>query len=109
MTQSFLGYELIPETVRDGFAYGSITALGEDPERGAGFLEAPDGSRAGIQWELSDTPYIAKLEGPDGTGWGIYRVGFTRPVTSVADLMLNLEPLLPKFRILHGRIRTQIH
>lgn len=106
---NFESYPLIPETERDGFTYGAITLIGADPERGAGFLQAPDGSRAGIHWELSDSPFIARVEGPDGLGWGIYRVGFTRPVLSVADLVVNLEPHLPKFRILHARLRPQAH
>ncbi|HWI64587.1 MAG TPA: hypothetical protein VNT75_22375 [Symbiobacteriaceae bacterium] len=95
------GYPLIPETETDGFVFGTITPLAGD--RGAGFLQGPDGSRAGIQWELSESPFIERLEGPDGEGWGLYRVGFTRPP---AELAFNLAPLLPKLRILYARSRT---
>ncbi len=97
------GYRLIPETQMDGFTYGAITPLGENPERGAGFLEGPDGSRAGLQWELSDRPYIMRIEAPDGEKWGVYRVGFTRPVQTVADLKENLRQVLPKLAILYQR------
>ncbi|MFZ5827223.1 MAG: 3-deoxy-8-phosphooctulonate synthase [Bacillota bacterium] len=102
------GYPLIPETATDGFTYGAITPVGQEVRRGAGFLEGPDGSRAGLQWELSDDgPYIARVEGPGENHWGVYRVGFTRPVRTVADLTANLRELLPKLQILYTRARVQ--
>lgn len=107
--QRFNGYPLLPQTECDGFTYGAITPIGLESERGAGFLQAPDGTRAGLQWELSDSPFIARVDGPDGSGWGVYQVGFTQPVWSVADLIANLEPLLPKLKILHSRIRRPAH
>lgn len=102
----FEGYPLLPETDRDGFVFGRITPLDEGRQTGAGFLQGPDGSRAGLQWELSDSPFLMKVEGPGGDSWGVYRLGFTRPVGSVGDLMANLEPLLPKLQILYRRARS---
>lgn len=104
----FNGYPLIDETAQEGFTYGAITPIGQQPERGAGFLEGPDGSRAGLRWELSeDGPFIARIEKPGERHWGLYRVGFTRPVHTVADLKANLADLLPKLRILYQRARLQ--
>jgi hypothetical protein len=100
------GYPLIPETETDGFTYGAITPLGQNPQRGAGYLQGPDGSRAGLQWELTDSPYIMRIEGPDGERWGVYRLGFTRPVTTAADLLANLREALPKLRVLYSRARV---
>lgn len=99
-------YPVLAGTDMAGFAYGSILPLEESRVRGAGFLQGPDGSRAGLQWELADTPFIMKVEGPDAHGWGIYRVGFTRPVDSVSDLTANLHDLLPRLRILYARMRV---
>lgn len=99
------GYPLIPETEMDGFVFGTITPIGGD--RGAGFLQGPDGSKAGLQWELSDSPFIERVEPPDGRGWGVYRVGFTVPVVSMGDLESNLAVLLPKLKVLYGRLRRQ--
>ena len=100
---AYEGYPLIPETEMDGFTYGAITPVGEHPDRGAGFLQAPGGGRAGLQWELSDSPYIMRLEGPDSETWGLYRVGFTTPVHTIDDLVTNLRALLPKLKILYAR------
>lgn len=103
---AYQGYPLMPETEMDGFTYGAITPLGGRQDSGAGFLQGPDGSRAGLQWELSDGPFIMKLEGPGPDSWGLYRVGFTTPVATVADLLENLKPLLPKLRVLYNRARV---
>lgn len=103
----FDGYKLIPETEAEGFTYGAITPVGDSADFGTGFLEGPDGSRAGLQWELSETPFIMKLEAPGSEKWGVYRVGFVRPVRSLADLTANLHALLPKLRILYSRARVQ--
>lgn len=104
--EPYAGYPLIPETEWDGFAFGAITPLGAEPLRGAGFLQGPDGSRAGLHWEVADSPYIMRLEPPDGVRWGVYQLGFTRPVRTLADLIANLEQLLPKLKILYTRNRV---
>jgi hypothetical protein len=103
---TYEGYPLIPETAIDGFAYGAVTPIGEPQDRGGGFLQGPDGSRAGIHWELSDSPFIERIEGPDGERWGVYRLGFTRPVAAVPDLVANLQALLPKLKVLYSRARV---
>lgn len=102
------GVPLIEATVREGFCYGAITPIGVNAERGTGFLQGPDGSRAGLQWEVShDGPYIALVERPGADHWGVYRVGFSRPVRTVDDLNANLAELLPKLKILYTRARVQ--
>lgn len=102
----FDGYPLVPETAADGFVFGLITPLDAERRAGAGFLQGPDGSRAGLQWELSDSPFLMRIEGPDDEGWGVYRAGFTRPAGTVEDLMLNLGQVLPKLKVLYARCRT---
>lgn len=102
------GYPLIEETASGGFTYGAITPVGQEPGRGAGFLQGPDGSRAGLHWALSpDGAYIARAEKPGEDHWGVYQLGFTRPVHSVGDLKANLQELLPRLRILYARARVQ--
>lgn len=101
-------YPPIEETAWEGFIYGAVTPIGQEPTRGAGYLQGPDGSRAGLQWELSaDGPYIMRIEKPGEHQWGTYRLGFSHPVRTVADLNTNLAELLPKLRILYQRARVQ--
>ena len=48
------GFVLVEETRTDGWCFGAITAF-EEPEgckAGDGFVVAPDGSRAGLVWEV---------------------------------------------------------
>jgi hypothetical protein len=102
------GSPVMVETGHEGFVYGAVTPIGQETGRGTGFLQGPDGSRAGIQWELSDDgPYIMRLEKPGHDHWGVYRLGFTSPVRTVADLRANLTALMPKLVILYSRIRVQ--
>lgn len=93
---------LLPETELEGFVFGT-TALQESG--GAGFLVAPDGTRAGIQWEVAESPFIMRVEPPGQDHWGVYRVGFVTAVNSVDDLRANLAPLVGRLRILHRRAR----
>lgn len=98
-------YPLLPGAALDGFAFGTITPPEPGRKAGGGFLQGPDGSRAGLQWELSDSPFIMRIAGPEEDTWGTYRVGFTRPVTDVVSLVENLQAVLPKLKILYARTR----
>ena len=98
-------HPVLPETAVDGFVYGAVTPLGEPATAGAGFLRGPDGSRCGLRWEMADSPYIMKLDGPGSDHWGVFQVGFTTPVHTAADLKRNLEALIPKLKILYARAR----
>jgi hypothetical protein len=90
----------------DGFRFES---LHQGQEHGSGILWGPDGSRAGIQWEVAESPYIMRIEDPAGGSWGIYRLGFTRPVASEDEVTENLRELLPKLKVLYSRIRGAVH
>lgn len=103
--QPYEGYPLLPETEWEGFVFGTITPLEPGRQAGGGFLQGPDGSRCGLQWELSESPFIMRIEGPDAERWGVYRVGFTRPVGRIADLVFNLGEVMPKLKILYQRAR----
>ena len=93
---------LLPVTEIEGFVFDTTALL---PTGGTGFLVAPDGTRAGIQWDVAESPYIMRVEPPGQEHWGVYRVGFTTPVTTTEDLQTNLTPLLGRLKILHRRAR----
>lgn len=91
----------------DGFSYTAASQIGGDAASGAGALTGPDGSQAGLRWMLSDDgPYIMRLEPPGGEHWGVYQLGFTRPVRSEADLLANLTEHLPKLQLIYRRFRV---
>ncbi|MGD6844614.1 hypothetical protein ACQCVH_19135 [Bacillus infantis] len=67
---------LILETETDGFIYGEITDHFDfDEEEGCtfgdGFVHAPNGSRAGVVWTVSDEPYLKTCIEPEDDRWGV--------------------------------------
>ncbi len=107
---AYYGFLLIPETARDGFTFGSVTDYMEkDSPQGCtigdAFVEGPDGTRAGIFWELGAKPIFATVVEPDETRWGVYYFTVLRPVNSLEDLVRNLELMLPAVKELYARAR----
>ena len=99
------GFPLIEETTTDGWTYGAITDF-ETPEgatAGDGFVQAPDGRRAGLVWEYG-TGKFAEILPPDQERWGVYAVWFPKPVHSVADLVECFQHVLPDLKDAHKRV-----
>ena len=93
------GFDLVEETGTDGWYFGAITEF-EDPdgcEDGDGFVVAPDGSRAGIVWEVGDRE-MEEVSPPERDRWGVYAVWFPRPVRTVEDLVFDFRSVLPGLR-----------
>ena len=91
---------LVMETEVEGFIYGEITDHFDfDEEEGCtfgdGFVQAPDGTRAGIIWELSDEPCLSICIEPEKNRWGVYTVGFVRPIKTVDDIVYNFKTIFP--------------
>ena len=93
-------FELVEETETDGFIYGEITdhfyfGNGGACISGDGFVQAPDGSRAGIIWGLEKEPSISVCIEPEEGRWGVYEIGFIKPVKTMDDLIVNFKAVLP--------------
>lgn len=104
----YSGFPLIRETTIDGFTFGSITDfLEKDTVEGCtigdGFVEAPDGTRAGIFWEVGDELMFSTVVQPDETRWGVYAFTVPKPVKSVGDLKSNFSLMLPVIKELYER------
>ena len=99
------GFPLVPETETDGWIYGAITDFEtEEPQdEGDGFVQAPDGSRAGIAW-ATDTPDFYEIMPPGESRWGVYGVRFPKPVSNVQDLVDNFRAILPHLKKRYGEI-----
>jgi hypothetical protein len=99
------GFPLIPETLTDGWLLGAITAF-EDPngcEYGDAFVQAPDGSRAGLVWEVGSGK-LEQILPPDSTRWGVWAVWFRKPVHSVNDIIANFRDVLPELKKKHAEV-----
>jgi len=90
------GFSVLPDSERDGFAFGMISGLHTiGPTRGGdAFVIAPNGTRAGIVWEVGDGEPSVVCP-PSATRWGVYSVYFEGPILSQADLVKQLHSVLP--------------
>ena len=112
--QAYSGFELEPETEKDGWAFGSVFVYGTDqcscPPGGCisgdGFVQAPDGSRAGVIWEVgSGKPKV--VADPNDETWGVYAVYFPKPVNTAKDLAEGFWAALPYLKAMYEGLKIE--
>lgn len=100
--RAYGGFDLVPETNTDGWCFGAITVYGGTecscPAGGCiagdGFVEALDGSRAGIVWSVGEfEPF--RISEPDQNRWGVFEVPFARQIQTTDDLVYCFRRVLP--------------
>lgn len=101
----YYGFPIIEESETDGWRLGAITEF-IDAEEGDAFVVAPDGSRAGLVWEVGDGEFATICE-PDADRWGVYAVWFPEQVKSVADFVFNFRHVLPLLSEKFNQIRFE--
>ena len=103
------GFPLVEETRTDGWCYGAITDFSEHyPEgckSGDGFVQAPDGARAGLVWSIG-TFVTSQVCAPDGGRWGVYEIAFPKAVRSVEDLVECFRSVLPELQSIYAKVRA---
>lgn len=93
------GFVVLDDVVVDGFNLGKITDWEAEPcETGDAFVIAPDGSRAGLVWEICDPPYFQETMPMEADKWGVWSVGFLLPMTSRDNARKNLESILSQLK-----------
>jgi hypothetical protein len=110
--QVYAKFPLVPETEIDGWVYGAITYY-IDPElypkgtdNGDGYVQAPDGSRAGLVWDIGK-PRVRTIDA-ETDDWGLYHVWFPKPIKTVKDLKKGFELVLPSLqRMYKKRMNTR--
>jgi hypothetical protein len=93
------GFPILDDVEIDGFRLGMITdweAVATDV--GDSFVVAPDNSRAGLIWEIVDHVYVSECLALAPDRWGVWNVGFTRPMRSRAAARANLADVLETLR-----------
>jgi hypothetical protein len=98
-TSIYHGFVVVPETCTDGWCLGTMSEF-EDPAGctgGDAFVVAPDGSRAGLLWEVGTEP-LQEILPPDAERWGVYSIGFPRATRNVADLVAAFRAVLPQIQ-----------
>jgi hypothetical protein len=86
----------------DGWCFRTISEpdCDEGSEWGDAFVVAPDGSRAGIIWEVGE-PVLEVSSPPDEDRWGVFHIGFARRAHDEAELVEQLREWLPELRRLY--------
>ncbi len=95
--QPYYGFQLLPEVEVSGFILGTITDFlrHQNLDTGDGFIQAPDGSRAGLEWRMSSEPYVLMMAPPTANRWGVWMVGFTHRMDSLDAALANLTIAQP--------------
>jgi hypothetical protein len=98
-------FVLVPETCTEGWCLGSVTnfEIPEGCEGGLVVVIAPDGSRAGLLWEVGAEP-LEEILPPDEKGWGLYSISFPHPTRTVEDLVLAFRAVLPQLKAKHAEV-----
>jgi hypothetical protein len=93
------GFSMLEGVLIDGFAFGLITdSIAQPATHGDAFVIAPDGSRAGLVWEIAEKTYFEPMIGPDARRWGVFSVGTKHGPTTIDEARLFLAEILPSLR-----------
>jgi hypothetical protein len=93
------GFQVLTDVVVDGFIFGKITDFeAERCDYGDAFVIAPDNSRAGLIWEVSDRRFFERICPSDEDRWGVWSVSFPLPMTTRDNVRKNLESVLPELK-----------
>ena len=93
------GFVVLDDVSVEGFTLGAITDFEAEPcDAGDAFVVAPDGSRAGLVWEVSPTEYIEEVRPFERDRWGVWAVSFPYPMVNRANARKNLVAVLPELK-----------
>jgi hypothetical protein len=98
-TAVYHGLQILTDVVVERFVFGKITDFeAERCDYGDAFVIAPDNSRAGLIWEVSDKHYFKEVCPPDKARWGVWSVSFPLSMTVRDNVRRNLESVLPELK-----------
>ena len=90
------GFVILDDVIVEGFQLGKITDFeAADCQVGDAFVVAPDGSRAGLVWEVSQEACFSEVCAEDADRWGVWAVNFPHEMNSRENARRNLEAVLP--------------
>jgi hypothetical protein len=93
------GFQVLDDVVVEGFTLGKITDFEVQPSTyGDAFVIAPDGSRAGLVWEVAEIAYFHEVCCCEPNRWGVWGLSFPFPRDSRENARRNLEFVLPQLR-----------
>jgi hypothetical protein len=104
------GFVVLEDVTVDGFTLGKITDWEAEPcETGDAFVIAPDGSRAGLVWEICASPHFREVLSVEAGRWGVWDVSFHFPMNSRDNARSNLGSILPELKLHWMRWKSQFN
>jgi hypothetical protein len=92
---AYASFPVIEGACCAGFRLGLITeSYGTSASWGDAFVVAPDGSRAGLVWEVAEVPYFTRVSPATDNRWGVFGVGVPVGPTSTETARRSLESLV---------------
>ena len=101
------GFTVVEETRVDDWVFGTISDY-EDPngcDCGDAFVIAPDGTRAGIVWQVDNFEPQVVLP-PDKDRWGVYGFAYPTPIRTTADFVKMCHSFLPELQRRHAAVKA---
>jgi hypothetical protein len=101
------GFGIVEESRIDGWVFGTISDY-VDPEGcewGDAFVVAPDGTRAGIVWQVDEFEPQVVLP-PEPHRWGVYAFAYPTPICTTEDFVRMCHSFLPELRRRHAAATT---
>jgi hypothetical protein len=93
------GFPILDDVDVDGFTLGMITDWEAEPSSyGDAFVVAPDGSRAGLDWEVMKGRRCEAVCEVTTDRWGVWYVRFPHAMDSRDSARRNLAYVLPDLR-----------
>lgn len=93
------GFPILDDVEVEGFRLGMITGWEAVPDTlGDAFVVAPDNTRCGLVWEVTDRDYFEEVSSPTAIRWGVWAVAFPHEMQSREDARRNLAAILPRLR-----------
>lgn len=106
-TPVYHGFTVVEESRIEGWVFGTISEY-EDPdgcEWGDAFVIAPDGTRAGIVWQVGD--FESQVVCPPNEGrWGVYGFAYPTLIRTSADFVRMCHSFLPELRRRHAAAKA---
>ena len=93
------GFQSLSDVVVQGFTLGKITDFeSEQCDEGDSFVIAPDNSRCGLVWEVTDRSFFQEVCPLEPGRWGVWGVSLPYPMTNRENARKNLESILPQLQ-----------
>ena len=93
------GFPVVTDVVVEGFTFGKITDFETEPcTEGDALVIAPDDSRAGLVWQVSQDSDFQEVCAENSARCGVWAVSFPYAMATRENARKNLEHIIPQLK-----------